>query len=159
MDNMIRQLYEGLKNKDAAAIAGCYHPDAEFSDPVFDLRGRGIVAMWHMLCEAGKDMVVSYRDIRSQGTDGSGSGSGHWEAVYTFSLTGRKVHNKMDSTFRFKDGKIIGHIDRFGFWRWSRLALGLPGLLLGWTPILRGKIRARARGNLDRFLASHPEYR
>lgn len=58
-----------------------------------------------------------------------------------------------------KEGKIVGHVDHFDFWRWSRQALGAPGLLLGWTPILRGKIRSRARGNLDRFLAAHPEYR
>ncbi len=155
MEDVIRRLYEGIKNKDAAAIRTCYHPEAKFDDPVFDLKGGEVPAMWHMLTTAGKDMVVTFRDIRSDGA----TGSGHWEAVYTFSATGRKVHNKMDSAFSIKDGKIIGHRDRFAFWRWSRLAMGLPGLLLGWTPILRGKVRARARGNLDKFIASHPEYR
>lgn len=159
MEDLIRRLYEGIKTRDAAAIRACYHPEAKFDDPVFDLKGAEVPAMWHMLTEAGKDMRISYRDIRAEGPAGNGIGAGHWEAVYTFSGTGRTVHNRMDSAFRFRDGLIVAHRDRFDFWRWSRQALGLPGLLLGWSPLLRGKVRAKARGNLDRFLAAHPEYR
>lgn len=155
MDELIRRFYEGLKRKDPASIGACYHPEAEFSDPIFTLRGRKVPAMWHMLIEAGKDMEMTYQDVRAQGE----TGTGHWEAVYTFSATGRKVHNRIDSAFRFKDGRIIGHRDRFDFWLWSRMALGLPGLLLGWTPVVRGKVRKQVGINLEKFLASHPEYR
>lgn len=155
MDELIRRFYEALKTRDCQAFAACYHPEAEFHDPVFDLRGKRVPAMWHMLCEAGKDMAVTYRDVRASGD----TGRGHWEAAYTFSLTGRKVHNRMDSVFRFRDGRIIEHRDRFDFWRWSRAALGPPGLLLGWTPILRARVRKQAAGNLEKFLARHPEYR
>ncbi|MEA2421994.1 MAG: hypothetical protein QOF55_1093, partial [Thermoleophilaceae bacterium] len=28
-----------------------------------------------------------------------------------------------------------------------------PGLLLGWTPVLRSATRKRARGSLDQFIA------
>ena len=42
-------------------------------------------------------------------------------------------------------GKIVRHIDRFDFWRWSRMALGPAGLLLGWTPLLHKKVQAKAR--------------
>ena len=52
------------------------------------------------------------------------------------------------------DGLITRHRDRFDFWRWSRQALGPAGWLLGWTPLLRAKVRATAAGNLDRFLAA-----
>jgi len=31
--------------------------------------------------------------------------------------------------------------------------LGPSGLLLGWTPMLRGKVRAQAAQALDRFIA------
>lgn len=155
MDDLIRRLYEAIKTRDTAAFASIYHPEAGFEDPVFSLRGREVPAMWHMLCEAGKDMVVSYRDVRASGL----TGTGRWEAVYTFPLTGRKIHNRMESEFRFRDGKIAGHRDHFDFWAWSRQALGAPGLLLGWTPVLRGKIRKRAAGNLAKFIAAHPQYR
>jgi ketosteroid isomerase-like protein len=155
MDEVIRRLYEALKIRDTAAFAALYHPEAAFSDPVFDLRGKEVPAMWHMLCEAGKDLAVSYRDVRATGQ----AGTGRWEATYTFSLTGRKVRNKMESEFAFRDGRILRQRDRFDFWRWSRQALGLPGLLLGWTPILRGRIRERAAANLAKFIAAHPQYR
>jgi hypothetical protein len=32
-------------------------------------------------------------------------------------------------------------------------ALGLPGLLLGWTPLVQSAVRRRARASLDDFLA------
>ncbi|MDB5894551.1 MAG: snoaL-like protein, partial [Rhodoferax sp.] len=37
---------------------------------------------------------------------------------------------------------------------WSRQALGAPGMLLGWTPMLRNKVRAQAAANLRKFLAA-----
>lgn len=157
MDDLIRRLYEAIKTRDTAAFEALYHPEAVFRDPVFDLAGKQVPAMWHMLCEGGRDLAVGYRDVRAAG----GKGSGHWEAVYTFSLPGggsRKVRNRIDSEFEFRDGKIFRHRDHFDFWRWSRQALGAPGLLLGWTPLLRSRIRERAAGNLARFIASHPRY-
>ena len=75
------------------------------------------------------------------------------EATYTFAATGRRVHNVIDAEFRFENGLIIEHTDRFDFWRWSRMALGAPGMLLGWTPIVRNKVRGQARAGLDAFLA------
>ena len=42
-------------------------------------------------------------------------GTAHWTATYTFT-----------------------------FWKWSRQALGTPGLLLGWSPILKKKVRAQS---------------
>jgi ketosteroid isomerase-like protein len=155
MDDVIRRLYEALKTRDTAAFARLYHPEAVFEDPVFKLSGRQVPAMWHMLCEAGQDLEVGYRDVRAAGQ----SGTGRWEAVYTFSATGRKVRNRITSEFRFRDGKIVQQRDRFDFWRWSRQALGPAGLLLGWTPLLRAKVRKRAAANLAKFLAAHPEYR
>ena len=34
-----------------------------------------------------------------------------------------------------------------------RQALGAPGLLLGWSPSLKRKVRSTAAGNLKKFLA------
>ena len=63
------------------------------------------------------------------------------------------MHNKIDAAFTFDgNGLIATHRDRFDFWAWSRQALGTPGLLLGWSPFLRNKVRATAAGNLQRFL-------
>ena len=51
-----------------------------------------------------------------------------------------------------KRGLILRHRDRFDFWGWSRQALGAPGWLLGWTPLLRNKVRAQAGARLRGFL-------
>ncbi len=111
--------------------------------------------MWHMLCESGTDLAVTFsRDIRAD----EAHGTAHWEATYTFSASGRKVHNIIDAEFDFSNGQIIRHRDRFDFWRWSRQALGSTGLLLGWTPFVRRKVRATAARRLEKFIAAHPQY-
>ena len=53
--------------------------------------------------------------------------------------------------FRLDAGLIVEHVDDFDFWRWSRQALGPAGLLLGWSPFLRDKVRREAARTLARF--------
>lgn len=130
-------------------MAGLYHPDARFSDPVFtDLRGKEVGMMWRMLCERGKDLKVEHSAVKVDGDEGSA----HWEAWYTFSATGRNVHNIIDARFRFDGDKIIEHHDTFSLWRWSRQALGPIGIVLGWSPVVSGKVQGQARKNLDKFI-------
>ena len=149
-EETIRRFYTGFQQRDAATMSACYGPDVQFSDPVFtDLRGANAGAMWKMLCERGKDLKIEFRDVRADAT----SGSAHWEAWYTFSTTGRHVHNIIDATFEFRNGMIVKHTDRFDLHRWAGLALGLPGKLLGWSPLLQNKIRAMAKKGLDDYQA------
>ena len=96
--------------------------------------------MWKMLCERGKDLEVSFSDIEAD----ERSGRAHWDATYTFSAGGNLVRNSIDASFEFEDGQIVSHVDTFDFWKWSRQALGLPGLLLGWSGFLRRKVAATA---------------
>ena len=49
-------------------------------------------------------------------------------------------------------GLIAEHHDEFDFYRWARQALGPPGVLLGWTPLVRSAVRRGARGRLDEFI-------
>ena len=63
------------------------------------------------------------------------------------------MRNDVRAAFRFRDGLIAEHDDRFSFWAWSRQALGPPGLLLGWTPLLRSKVGAQARKGLADYRA------
>jgi hypothetical protein len=108
--------------------------------------------MWAMLCDAVK---TKGRDVWKLETRDITQRSAHWEVTYHFSTTGRMVRNIIDAEFEFDDaGLIMRHRDRFDFWRWARQALGAPGLLLGWTPMLRAKVRAQAAKNLDRFIAA-----
>lgn len=132
-------------------MAACYHPNVVFNDSVFtDLRGKRAGQMWQMLCERGQDLRLEFKDVAADDT----TGKAHWDAYYTFSRTGRKVHNSIDAAFRFQDGLIIEHRDTFNFWRWSSQALGTTGMLLGWTPFLQKKVQAQSMKTLDDYFAT-----
>ena len=60
--------------------------------------------------------------------------------------------NDVHADIRVENGLIVDHVDRFSFWAWSRQALGVPGVLLGWTPMLRSKVGGTARKGLDEFM-------
>jgi ketosteroid isomerase-like protein len=149
---LIERFYAAFARRDAAAMTACYAPDARFTDPVFDLTGPEVGAMWSMLCERGKDLALAWRDVRADDV----TGSAHWEPRYTFSATGRPVHNVIDAAFTFRGGRIATHVDRFDLWRWTRMALGAKGTLLGWTPMVRNAIRAQARRGLYAWMQDHP---
>lgn len=145
---LIESFYEAFARRDHEAMAACYGEDATFSDPVFpELDADGARAMWRMFCTSGNDIDVSFRDVTADDV----SGSARWEAVYVFPPTGRRVHNKIAASFRFRDALIVRHRDDFDLYRWSRMALGPLGAALGWTPILKKKVRRQASSQLQRF--------
>ena len=150
---LIDRFYEAFARRDGEAMAACYTADATFSDPVFvGLHGAEVGAMWRMLCERGKDLEVRHSDVDAEVEHGSA----HWDADYTFTATGRRVHNEIDASFVFRAGLIAEHVDRFDLWAWTRQALGPVGLVLGWSPPLRARVRAQAREGLDKFMADEP---
>jgi ketosteroid isomerase-like protein len=156
-EETITRFYNAFARLDPDAMGECYADDVAFDDEVFSLRGkREVMGMWRMLCTATQDKGadvwrLKFSDVKADGA----TGGAHWDAHYRFSTTGRIVDNRIAARFEFApDGRIARHRDSFDFWRWSRQALGAPGLLLGWTPMLRDKIRAKADGNLRRFMES-----
>lgn len=151
----VETFYKAFDQRDPSAMAACYLENIHFTDPVFgDLLGDEVRAMWHMLCDQATDLHVTYVVVAA----GATSVSAHWEAVYTFGPTGRPVRNCIDSTFEFRDGKIIRHIDTFNLWKWMRMAVGISGALTGWSGFAQNKVRTTARKGLDRFLDDHPQY-
>ena len=148
--DLLDRFYAAFARRDGATMAACYTDDATFTDPVFvDLRGREPGAMWQMLTERSSGLSVELVDRAAAGA----TGSAHWVARYTFGQTGRPVVNDVRSTFRFRDGLIAEQRDDFDLYRWTRQALGPMGVALGWTPVVQGGVRRKARTGLDRFLA------
>ena len=147
----IRKLYAALDAHDGEAMAACYAPDATFSDPVFpELTGVQAGDMWRMLTSRATDLEVELPEAKADAE----AGAARWIATYTFAATGRSVVNRVRSDFRFDDiGLISEQQDDFSFSRWSRQALGPAGLGLGWTPMLRSKVRSNAAAELARFRA------
>jgi hypothetical protein len=146
---VIRRFYQAFAQKDYQTMQQAYGDDATFTDPVFrNLSAREVKSMWKMLVTSASDLEISFNGITADDL----RGHCRWEARYTFSATGRKVHNTITADFHFKDGLIFSHEDRFNFWRWSRMALGAPGLLLGWTPYLVNAVRTKVKRRLERFM-------
>ncbi len=150
---IINTFYTCFQNNDYKGMQDCYADTAHFSDPVFyDLNARQVKAMWEMFCVNGKDLEVEFKNVSAN----EKNGSSEWMAIYTFSQTGRKVINRIKANFTFEQGKIVKHIDDFNFYDWSKQALGASGLLLGWTPFVKNKIRKVAMKNLQDYMNKGP---
>lgn len=145
---LIETFYTGLKESDGEKMISCYHDNVVFEDPAFGkLEGDIAKKMWLMLCKKGKGLKVEYSNIRANET----RGSAHWEAWYTFSKTGRPIHNIIDATFEFKDSKIIKHTDVFDLHKWASQAMGWKGKLLGGTNFFKKKLHQQTKATLDKF--------
>jgi ketosteroid isomerase-like protein len=146
---LIERFYAAFDRRDGDAMAACYGPGATFRDPVFGkLDAAQAGAMWRMLTGRAEDLRVELAECDADGE----RGSARWIATYTFTQTGRPVVNDVRASFRFGDGLFAEHVDRFGFWRWSRQAIGTRGVLLGWTPQMRLAVHRQARAGLDRAM-------
>lgn len=151
MQDLINQFYAAFKALDSHNMNACYHPEVRFSDPAFGaLNAQEVQAMWQMLCESqkGKGFKLEFSGIQVEGN----SGFAHWEAQYTFSKTGRHVHNKIDAKFQFHDGLIIKHDDWFNLHDWAKQALGFQGWLLGGTGFFQKKLQQQTNGMLRKYM-------
>lgn len=147
-ETLIRAFYDAFARRDAEGMARCYHRDIFFTDPVFPaLHGRDAADMWRMLLARATDLEVTL-DEATADDDG---GRARWTARYTFTRTGRRVVNRVDAMFAFREGLIGRHHDHFSFWKWSRQALGPTGVLLGWSQPLKWKVRKDAARALARY--------
>lgn len=147
-EEVIHRLYSALQTVDHEGMIRCYHPEATFKDPVFDLSSKNEIAgMWTMLCKRAKEFEFHFDQVWAD----EEKGKARLKAEYLFPQTNRMVHNNINARFKFKDGLIIEHKDSFSFWRWSRHALGLPGFLLGWSSFLQKKVQKQAYKNMKAF--------
>ena len=147
---LISRFYMAFQQLDYKTMQDCYSDNPVFSDPVFGLlQGQEVKAMWEMLCKNAKNFSLSFSNIQLLDEEYA---TCNWTAKYTFTKTGRKVVNKVKAHMRIKNGKIIEHSDAFRLSEWAAQALGLPGILFGWTGFVKRKIRKNARKNLEAFM-------
>ena len=149
--DLLTRFYSSFERRDAAGMAECYDPDAVFTDPVFPtLSGVEVGQMWRMLCERGTDLRIEFGDVAAD----ERVGHVHWEAWYTFSRSGRPVHNVVDAYFEFRDGKIVRHVDQFDFARWAAQAIGPIGRVPGVNVLLKLRVQSTAARQLRAFSAA-----
>lgn len=150
---LMTRLFTALHAHDHVTMASCYHDDAEFRDIAFHRKGREeIHQMWRMICTAGSNIEVA--DIKVvEATDTAGLA----RVVENYTVRRPKdqtkrwpVHNEIESTFVFKDGKIFRQDDECDAKEWARQAVGGPiGFLAGRLRFLRSMIASR---KLKKFL-------
>ena len=147
--SVAERFYDAFALGDWHTMGLLYAQHATFSDPAFpSLNADEVRAMWHMLLSRAHDLSLNYNVV----AESEGGARVVWVASYTFGATGRPVTNRIVTEMRFAAGRIVQQVDRFNFWRWSRQALGLPGLLLGWTPMLQAKVSKQAMSGLHKFM-------
>ncbi|MEP6608524.1 MAG: nuclear transport factor 2 family protein [Burkholderiaceae bacterium] len=143
-----QRFYEAFTVRDWYTISLLYAEHATFSDPVFPLlNAKGTRLMWQMLLSRAEDLDVDVDVLE----DTAQRTRVNWVARYTFSGTGRPVTNRVQTEMQLVAGKIVRQQDTFSLWQWSAQALGAKGALLGWTPIVRNKIRSQASASLRDF--------
>lgn len=151
-EELITRFYTAFGQRDANGMNDCYSEEPIFNDPAFGiLQGEDVRAMWEMLCKNGKDLHIKFSNIQLLDEEYA---TCNWTATYTFSKTGRKVVNHIKAHMRIIDGKIAEHTDQFDIWKWSGMALGLMGSLLGWSGYMKQKIRNTALKSLDQYKRS-----
>lgn len=151
MTHLIEKFYSSFAALDSEGMCACYHPEASFYDHAFgELDSDHVKAMWTMLVESqrGKDFRIEYKDIQ-ENTDNA---SANWEAHYTFSKTGRRVHNIINSEFELRDDLIYRQVDHFDVRRWASMALGWKGKLLGGTKFFRRQLQKQTEATLARWM-------
>jgi limonene-1,2-epoxide hydrolase len=151
-EEIIQSFYTAFQNKDYRTMQSLYANEAVFNDEVFkNLQAPEVRSMWEMLIKRGTDLQLSFSNVEANGNQVSA----RWEAVYSFGPKKRKVINKIHARFEIANGRIIQHTDSFSFYTWARQALGLPGLLLGWTGYLQKKVQKTAMKGLQTYMEQH----
>ena len=130
-ENTLTKFYTAFANADVAKMCECYHPNIHFHDPAFGLlQGEEVFQMWKMLIEKSNgNLKIDFSEIKAN----EHLGSAKWIAKYNFSKTNRKIVNIIASKFL------------------SKQALGIKGLLLGWTGYMQKKIQEQARKTLKKY--------
>lgn len=147
---LIHKFYQAFQKLDAVGMNACYHTEILFYDPVFGmLKGEHTMYMWEMLCKEAKDFSLVFGNIIAQG---EGYYTCDWVASYTFSKTGRRVVNKVEAFMLISDDKIIEHSDGFSIHKWSMMAIGFTGWLLGWNSLYQNRIKRMAGRKLAHYI-------
>ncbi|MFN4006963.1 MAG: nuclear transport factor 2 family protein [Chitinophagaceae bacterium] len=144
------QFFEAFAQLNAQAMCQRYQTMAVFNDPVFGLlHYNELTAMWRMLCSNATNFSLQYEPPVAVDDEYV---TVNWVATYTFSATGNTVVNKVKSFIRIQNGYITEQSDAFKLSRWAAQALGVKGLLFGWSGFVQKRIRKNAHKALQRFM-------
>jgi len=144
------KFYTAFAAGNAEQMNTCYHRDATFHDPAFGhLDFEEVKAMWKMLISRSKSLSIEFEIFEVNENHGAAT----WVASYPFGKNQRSVVNHVHSSFEIENGLILKQRDKFDLWKWSRQALGTPGLVFGWTPSMKKQIQSKSKKMLARYMS------
>lgn len=147
--DLIEKFYTAFQNLDAKTMNSCLAENIEFEDPAFGkLKGDKVKFMWQFLCKNAKEFTIEFSEITVSGN----KGTAHWEAYYTFSQTGNRVHNIIEANFEFKDGLIVKHTDDFNLKVWVKQAMGSAVGLIGGSFFMKNAVRKKSNNLLANYI-------
>lgn len=150
---LLHTFFTAFAKKDLDTMLACYHKNVVYDDVGFGKqKGKNAKAVWRFLIQTvGKKSVITFSNIQTSAT----TGQANWAVTYYFGK--RKITNNITAIFRFQDGKIIYHKDKYSLWKWSRQAFGSVGYLVGWSPVFRGLIRWQMQRSLRKFIENESD--
>jgi len=152
---LIEKFYSAFQQLDYITMQSCYAWEIIFNDPVFGILQNGEPqAMWEMLCKRAADFSLAFNNIELIDDEYA---TCNWTATYLFGPRKRKVINQIKAYMKIKDGLIIEHTDHFSLYKWSKQALGVLGVLFGWTSWMQNKIKKQAIGGLQKFIQENKQ--
>lgn len=152
-EQIIIDFYQAFSNKDSQNMTKYYSNDIIFEDPAFgELIGLEASKMWEMLCHNAKDLKIECGNIK----ENNDTVTCTWKAHYTFSKTGRKVVNRINAHFTFKDDLIIKHQDSFDLKKWAHQALGFKAYLFAGSNFFKNKLQSTTKSQLKKYIEKFP---
>jgi len=144
------KFYTAFSNKDIEGMIECYADNVIFTDPAFGtLEGDRAKAMWRMLLSNQEsNLSVNFQLLE----DTQHNAKVDWQASYLFGPSKRQVLNKIQATIELEDDKITKHTDHFSLWKWTGMAFGIRGYLIGWTPAMKRVVQKTTNKALNKFI-------
>lgn len=139
------KFYDAFSVANIDVLKQLYDKKLIFNDNIFvNLDYNETISMWSSLLVGNKNMSIKY-EIKKYSEKYV---EVEWIADYLFTSTNRNVKNIILAKMEIDQGKIINHTDNFDFYKWSQMAFGITGVLIGWTSFFKNKVRTEAYNKL-----------
>ena len=139
------KFYDAFSAANIEVLKQLYDKKLIFNDNIFvNLDYNETISMWSSLLVGNKNMSIKY-EIKKYSEKYV---EVEWIADYLFTSTNRNVKNIILAKMEIDQGKIINHTDNFDFYKWSQMAFGITGVLIGWTSFFKNKVRTEAYNKL-----------
>ena len=139
------KFYDAFSVANIDVLKQLYDKKLIFNDNIFvNLDYNETISMWSSLLVGNKNMSIKY-EIKKYSEKYV---EVEWIADYLFTSTNRNVKNIILAKMEIDQGKIINHTDNFDFYKWSQMAFGITGVLIGWTSFFKNKVRTETYNKL-----------